>query len=107
MLGGNIRPAGRRTRSIRADDQEEDAAQQHGEVGAGFVHHAPEAVGLGGGKAERPEAVPEEDGIFVETMATEMLMIMGIAANRVSSPRISSAPQPISNTPTKGAMTSG
>lgn len=36
-----------------------------------------------------------------------MSMIMGIAANRVSRPRMSSDPQLISNTPTKGAKTSG
>jgi hypothetical protein len=53
------------------------------------------------------EAMIDADVTMVETMATEMLIIMGIAANRVSSPRIRSAPHTISHTPTNGAMTSG
>ena len=46
-----------------ADEDEEEGAEPHAEVGAGFVGHGPEAVG-GLGAGEEPEAVAEKDGDF-------------------------------------------
>src|SRR5215216_4028930 len=45
--------------------------------------------------------------IFVVEMATSMSIMSGTAARRVSNPRRMSVPQTISNTPTKGAISSG
>jgi hypothetical protein len=46
-------------------------------------------------------------GIFVVEIATSISMMRGRVATRVSSPRRIRAPQTISQTPTKGAMTAG
>ena len=59
------------------------------------------------GRLNIQKPCPSRMGIFVERMATEMFAIMGIAANRLSGLRISSAPQTILHTPTTGARTSG
>ncbi len=46
-------------------------------------------------------------GIFVEAIATHMSMMSGIAASRVTRPRMRSAPPAISTMPTNGARSSG
>src|SRR3990172_4604106 len=46
-------------------------------------------------------------GIFVVEIATSILIMRGMAARCVNSPRSTSNPQTISTTPTKGAIISG
>jgi hypothetical protein len=48
--------------SARSDDQQKNRPQQHREVCARFVSHAPEAVVWKSAQTEAPEAVPQYDG---------------------------------------------
>jgi len=49
---------------------------------------------------------PSRIGIFVERIATSILMISGMVPSRVNSPARMSAPHSVSTTPTNGAITS-
>lgn len=57
-------PKGVKGARPRAADGQYDCTHEHGPVGAGGVHHGPEAVRVQLADAKRPETMPQEDGDF-------------------------------------------
>ena len=76
-----------------ARDQQIERSEKHQEIIARLVRHAPEPVAGDLRRMKYQRSWAAQIGNLVETIATNMMMISGIAASRVRKPRMMSTPQ--------------